>query len=282
MQQDIFIKNGKMLQLPDGRKLVFAEYGVASGKPVLFFHAAPGSSYVHKDMAEMAAQQGVRLIGVDRPGYGLSDPLPGRTLLSWADDIENLTDKLEIDRFSIIGFSGGCPHALACAYKLPERVQKVALAAALVPGVTEGIPAMVSGLYALAQSNPDELRSTFAALAPSSAALIEVVAASVADCDKKAVAERASELERDYSRTLLNGIEGIASDYILFSGSWGFPLEAIHKEIFLWSGTADQNTPPAMVHSLASQLSGSKVFILPDEGHFALYGHWGEILKQLV
>lgn len=282
MQQNISTKNVSSFLLPDGRNLGFAEYGVASGKPVLFFHAAPGSSYVHKDMAEMAAQCGVRLIGVDRPGYGLSDPHSDRTFLSWANDIENLTDKLEIAQFSIIGFSGGCPHALACAYKLPERVQQVALVAALVPGVTEGIPAMVSGLYALAKSNPDELRRTFASLAPSAAALLGVVAASVGDCDKKVVTERAAELERDYTRTLQCGIEGIASDYIVFSGSLGFSLEGIGAKVLLWSGTADQNTPPAMVQSLASQLSNSKIFMLPDEGHLALYKHWDEILKQQV
>lgn len=282
MQQNISDKDGNSFHLPDGRRLGFAEYGVASGIPILFFHGAPGSSYLHTDMAQIVAQRGVRLIAVDRPGYGLSDPHPGRTFLSWADDMEALTDKLGIARFSIIGLSGGCPHALACAYKLSDRVSKVALAAALVPGVTDGIPAMVSGLYTLAQANPDELRKTFAALAPSAAALLAVVSASVADWDKKIVSERAAELELDYTRTLLSGSEGIASDYILFSGSWGFSLHGINTEILLWSGTADQNTPLSMVRSLASQLPNSKIFMLPDEGHFALYGHWDEILEQMV
>lgn len=274
--------NGKIVHLPDGRRLGYAEYGLAGGVPVLFFHAAPGSSHIHTDMAEIAAQRGVRLIAVERPGYGLSDAHSGRTFLSWADDIAALMDTLGVARFSIIGLSGGCPHTLACAYKFPDRVQKVALSAALVPGDTEGVPDMVAGLYALAQNNPDELRKTFAALAPSAAALRAVVSASVGDRDKLVVNECAAEFELDYMRALLSGVEGVASDYILFSGSWGFPLEGIRTEVLLWSGTADLNTPPAMAHSLASQLANSKIFMLADEGHFALYEHWDEILKKLA
>lgn len=274
--------NGKSVCLPDGRRLGYAEYGLASGVPVLFFHAAPGSSYVHADMAKLAEQRGVRLIAVERPGYGLSDAHPARTFLSWADDIAALMNTLEIARFSIIGLSGGCPHALACAYKFPDRVQKVALCAALVPGDTEGVPDMVVGLYALAQNNPDELRKTFAALAPSASALLAVVMASVGEADKIVTSKRAAEFELEYKQTLLSGVEGVVSDYILFSGSWGFPLDGIRTEVLLWAGTADLNTPPAMAHSLASQLANSKTFMLADEGHFALYGHWDEILKKLT
>lgn len=274
--------NGKTIHLPDGRRLGYEEYGVASGVSVLFFHGAPGSSYVHTDIAEIAAQRGIRLIAVDRPGYGLSDPHPGRTFLSWADDIAALTDMLGIARFSIIGFSGGCPYALACAYKLPDRAKKIVLVGALVPGVTEGVPDITSGLYALAQANPDELRATFIAAAPSALALLGVMASSGGDWDKQVLNDRAAEFELDYTRTLLNGIEGMASDFILFSGSWGFSVEGIDTEVLLWSGTADQNTPLAMTHVLAAQLANSKTFMLPDEGHFALYGHWDEILEQLV
>jgi pimeloyl-ACP methyl ester carboxylesterase len=144
--------------LADGRQLGYAEYGVPSGSPVLFFHGAPGSRHIHVDMVEIAARLGIRLIAVERPGYGLSDPQPGRALLDWPGDIAALTDALRLQRFAIIGFSMGSPYALACAYELSGRVTKIALAGALAPqdapGVLEGISPMVSGLYALAQSNP--------------------------------------------------------------------------------------------------------------------------------
>jgi len=272
--------------LPDGRNLGYAEYGVANGSPVLFFHGAPGSSYIHTDMADVATRLKVRLIAVDRPGYGASDPHSGRTLLSWANDIAALTDALALPRFAIIGFSGGTPYALACAFALPKRVTKVALAATLAPlvapGVTEGMSPMALGLYALAQSNPSELRDTFIAVAPSPAALFGAMLASAGEWDKNLLLERAAEFETEYSRTLQHDTEGVASDFVLYSGNWGFPLDSVNTEIHLWSGTIDQNTPTAMTHHLAALLPNSEVFILPNEGHFALYRHWQDILVKIT
>lgn len=277
---------GRFITLPEGRLLGYAEYGMPNGSPVLFFHGSPGSSYIHADMAGIAAQRGIRLIAVDRPGYGLSGPQPGRTMLDWPDDIAVLADVLGLQRFAIIGFSGGSPYALACAYRLPSRVTKIALAGALVPldipGATEGMSPMASGLYALAQASPDELRNTFAVVAPSPAALVEAMSASAGEWDKNVLDARHSEFETEYTQTLRGGVEGVASDFVLASGDWGFPLDGIKAEIHLWSGTADQNTPPAMTTYLSSILPNSRTFMLPDEGHFALYKHWKEILEQLM
>lgn len=269
------------VHLPDGRRLGYSEYGVANGSPVLFFHGAPGSGYIHADLAAIAAQRGVRLIGVDRPGYGVSDVHHGRSFLSWADDVAAFTVALGIARFSIIGFSAGTPHALACAFKFPDRVKQLALIGALAPGVTEGMPPLVCGLYALAQTNPGELRTTISAVAPSASALFGVVLSNVADADKKILHDRASDFELEYARTLQGGIEGLASDYMLLACDQGFPVDKINAEVHLFSGTEDQNTPPAMTEFFASKLSRSRVHRLQDEGHYILYSHWDEILKCL-
>ncbi len=272
--------------LPDGRQLGYAEYGLPNGRPVLFFHSAPGSSYLPADMAESAKQCGVRLIAVDRPGYGLSDPHAARTFQSWANDVAALTDALGVTRFSIIGFSAGTPYPLACALYFPNRINKIALVGALapvdVPDVTEGMSPMAIGLYSLAQTNPDELRTTFAAVAPSPSALLSAMSASAGAWDKTILQERAAEFELDYTQTLRSGSEGLASDFILASGNWGLPLTEVKAEVHLWSGTLDQNTPPAMTHYLASQLPNSHVHHLQNEGHFALYLHWEEILKSVT
>ena len=271
--------------LPDGRRLGYAEYGASDGHPVLFFHGAPGSRHIHADMADVAVRRGVRLVAVERPGYGLSDPQPGRSMLDWLDDVAVLADALGIARFAIVGFSMGSVYALACAHRLPERVTKIALAGALAPfdapGVTEGMSSMVSGLYSLAQSNPDELRNTFAAVAPSPAALVEAMTASLAEWDKVVVNKRAAEFETEYAQTLRGGVEGVTSDFVLASKDWGFPLWGLNTEVHLWCGTADQNTPPAMTKYLSTQLSSSRTFMLPDEGHLSLYVHWEEILERL-
>lgn len=278
--QDRFIK------LPDGRQLGYAEYGVPTGSPVLFFHGAPGSRHIHADMADIAARRGIRLVAVERPGYGLSTRQTGRTMLSWANDIAVLVDALGLQSFAIIGFSGGSPYALACAYRLPSRVTKIILAGALAPqdapGAMEGMSPAVAGLYALAQANPEELRNTFSAIAPTPAALVAAMSGSAGEWDKEVIDARQSEFETEYAQTLCSGIEGVASDFVLMSGNWGFPLDGIKAEVQMWSGTGDQNTPPAMTNYLSSQLPNSQTFMLPDEGHFALYRHWEEILAQLV
>lgn len=274
------------LLLPDGRRLGYAEYGAPEGSPVLFFHGAPGSRHIHADMANIAAQHSIRLIAVERPGYGLSDPQPGRSILDWPDDVAVLADALGLDRFALIGFSMGSIYALACAYRLSERITRIALSGAVAPldapGVMEGISPAVSGLYALAQANPDELRRTLAAVAPSPAALVEAMAGSAAERDRNEINARRAEFEIEYAQVLHSGVEGVASDFILASQDWGFPLGGINTGTYLWCGTTDQNTPPAMTRHIAAQLPGSRTFMLPDEGHFLPYGHWAEILERLT
>lgn len=235
---------------------------------MLFFHGAPGSRHIHADMANIAARRGIRLIAPERPGYGLSDPQPGRSILDWPDDIAALTDALGIAQLAIIGFSGGSPYPLACAYMLAHRVTKVALAGALAPqdapGVMEGMSPAVSGLYSLAQSSPDELRNTFAAVAPSPAALVEAMSASASEWDKNVINARRTEFETEYTQTLRGGIEGVASDFVLTSKNWGFPLDGINTEAHLWCGTDDCNTPPAMTAYLSSMLPISRACSSPN------------------
>lgn len=278
--------NDPSIRLADGRRLGYAEYGAADGTPVLFFHGAPGSSHIHTDMADIVAKRGIRLIAVDRPGYGWSDPQPGRTMLDWPDDIAALTDKLGLQRFAIIGFSGGSPYALACAYKLADRVTKVALAGAFAPldapGVLAGMSPASIGLFTLAKSNPDELRSTLAAVAPTPAALLEAMSASLPEWDKNVVNKRMAEFGAEYTHTLRHGIEGLASDLVLLSNRWDFPLDKISNEVLLWCGTDDRNTPPAMTAYFSSALSNNHAVMREGEGHLSLLVHWEEILARLA
>jgi pimeloyl-ACP methyl ester carboxylesterase len=283
-QKSTFIDH--VIPLADGRRLGYSEYGAKHGTPVLFFHGAPGSSYIHQDLAAIAAQNDVHLIAVDRPGYGLSDPQPNRTFLSFADDINALTNTLGVKKFSIIGFSAGSPYPIACAYKFPDRITKIVLVGSLAPvsisGVMEGMSPMAAGLYALAQSNPDELRTTFASVAPSASALLGAMSASAGTWDKHILQARATEFELEYKQTLLGGIEGLASDFILNSGNWDFPINECNTEVHLFSGKIDQNTPSAMTHYLSTQLLNSHVHLFQNEGHFVLYPHWEEILRAVI
>ncbi len=122
----------RVVRLADGRDLGFTERGDPHGLPVLFFHGF-GTTRVVCPPDDSALRLGVRLISVDRPGLGLSHSKPGRRLLDWPSDVAELTQLLGIDRFGIVGWSGGGPYALACARMLAERVSSVALVSAPAP-----------------------------------------------------------------------------------------------------------------------------------------------------
>ncbi|HLB45042.1 MAG TPA: alpha/beta hydrolase, partial [Candidatus Limnocylindrales bacterium] len=115
----------QVLRLADRRRLGYSESGDPEGAPVLFFHGF-GTTRVICPPAQPAEELGIRLIAVDRPGIGLSDPKPGRNLLDWPADIAELADHLALDSFSIVGWSGGSPYALACGLAMADRVRAIA------------------------------------------------------------------------------------------------------------------------------------------------------------
>ena len=132
-----------VIQVSDKRRLAYAEYGEPDGAPVLLFHGLPGSRLSWGLIPGSPFPPGLRIIAPDRPGYGRSDPKPGRTVLDWADDVAELADVLEIEKFAVLGVSGGGPGALACAWKMPERLTSVGVvsspAPTNAPGVFEGM-----------------------------------------------------------------------------------------------------------------------------------------------
>jgi len=110
------------MTLSDGRDLGWLELGVPDGWPIFGFHGTPGSRLQLAINEAAVRRAGVRLIAPDRPGYGMSTYQPGRRLIDWPSDVVELADHLAVDRFSVMGVSGGGPHALACASVLKERV----------------------------------------------------------------------------------------------------------------------------------------------------------------
>ena len=276
----------RSLLLPDGRRLGYADHGAPDGRPLLFFHGAPNSRYqLDAAMVLTAKHRGVRLIAPERPGYGLSDPQPGRRLQDWATDVAALTDALGIARFPIIGFSNGCLYALACARQMPQRVDRLALCGSPAPldtpNIIQDLAPQISGLYALARSDPDNLRAALAPWAESPAGLLSDMAAFMPDSDKKVFLQRATVFEVDMSEALRHGVDGAVSDFVLAANPWGFSPAEIETEVHLWQGSQDRTAPPAMAAYLASTLQKQKLFLLPQDGHLAMFTHWDEILKEL-
>ena len=109
-----------VMDLPDGRELAWLELGCPSGPPVFVFHGTPGSRLQVSFDEEPITASGVRFIAPDRPGYGHSSFHRGRRLADWASDVSRLADHLQIDRFSVVGISGGGPHAAVCSTVSPR------------------------------------------------------------------------------------------------------------------------------------------------------------------
>lgn len=121
------------VRLPDGRWLGYAEHGDPTGRPVLVFRGAPASRLSYWPDPAIAASLAVRLISPDRPGYGLSTFQPGRAMLDWPGDVTAFAAALGLERFAVLGVSGGAPYALACAYKIPQRLMGVAVVSGMGP-----------------------------------------------------------------------------------------------------------------------------------------------------
>ena len=145
------------VQLSDGRALGYAEYGDPDGDPIFEFHGLPGSRFYELDNQALS-RAGARLLTVERPGIGLSDPLPGRGLKDWPPDVAALADRLGFERFAVLGTSAGAVYALAAGLGLPERLTGVGLLCAIGPAFEhpefdEGLPAPAQPLMPLARQD---------------------------------------------------------------------------------------------------------------------------------
>ena len=151
-------KTDRTVTLSDGRSLAYCEWGDLDGRPVVLVHGAPGSRLFCPDQSATDAAH-VRLITIDRPGYGRSDPQPDRSLLDWVDNFAELARRLELPPSPMVGWSSGGPYALACAAVIPDRVPKVGAAASVgpwdeVPGAWRELPPAVRELVELLPRDP--------------------------------------------------------------------------------------------------------------------------------
>jgi len=154
-------------KMRDGRTLAYAEYGSPAGQPIIYCHGVP-SSRVEGDLivnASTAAALGLRVIVPDRPGIGRSDYLPGRRIVDWPDDVLDLTNALGLERFAVLGSSGGAPYAAVCGARIPDRVRAVGLLGGMAPPDAPGVVASMSGplrmMLLVARRAPPLLRGLY-------------------------------------------------------------------------------------------------------------------------
>lgn len=273
---------GGTVDLHDGRRLGYAEWGVADGTPVLGFLGTSLSSPAHLG-AEAPRAAGVRLVLVDRPGYGRSDFQPGRVLLDWPADVAELADALGIERFAVFGMSGGGPHAAACGYALPDRVSAVALVSS--PGPVWDRPELRFSLpphrQPLVELAMRDRPAAACRLLEDCRAELEQARREPGDRDVEDPDLRAR-LQAALLETADRGPEGYARDlFILFVSPWGFAPEEISVPTRVWHGDRDPAVPVAVAEFFARTIPESSLTVLRGEGHLVLWSRAEEILRSL-
>ena len=276
--------------LRDGRRLSYAEFGVDRGPVVFWFHGSPGSrTQVPPGLSEAAVLLGLRVIGVDRPGMGGSSRHHRMTLLSWADDIRQFANLIGVDRFSVVGMSGGGAFGLACAYALPDRVAALVTLGSPAPLVGKNpAPGYSRRTVALAQSlfrirRPLGWMSTLAVMPfrPFVHPALWVVQRVWWRVDRPVFQDPA--FARMFAESILvateRGIHGIAYDYALFGQPWGFPVGAIEVPVSVWHGDEDPFVPFAHALYLAEQIEGAQLVVLHGGGHLAGMVRIKEVLE---
>ncbi len=261
------------------------------------FHGVPGSRLEARLLANVAEDVGIRLIGIDRPGMGLSDFLPDRRIRDWPADVASLADALGLHRFIIEGFSGGGPYAVACAVYLPERMSACGLISSAGP---KGIE--LEGQCPRGQPSPSTLRKI---LDSSSRAW----SGFARGCQDLASAQRFvkrglghifpggrdAELGQDqtvqaifaanFHEAFRQGIEGEVHEDYLRNIPWDFELAGISSQVpvFLWHGERDENVPCCVGKSIARTIKHCRPWFYPEEGHISVLRYHGtEILRSLL
>jgi pimeloyl-ACP methyl ester carboxylesterase len=276
-----------LIALPDGRSLAYAEFGDPDGRPVLFFHGTPGYRLNPWIPAAELRSLRVRLIAIDRPGVGRSTPRPRRRLLDWPDDVQTLTDILGLERFAVVGFSNGGPHAAACAYKLGRRVGGAALVSPMPPldqpGALQqlGVPGWY---YPVARRAPWALRTLLAALAAVArrdpGRVEGILLSDMSEPDRRLSGrpEFAGRFARDLAGA---GSRGVVDDERLMLLPWGFEPERVEGPVRLWLGEQDELVPARLWLERPGRFPVSNTTVVPDAGHFVIAEHMAEILREI-
>lgn len=266
-------ENPQTIELRDGRELGYATVGDPDGDPLLLFHGFPNSRVFAAAFDAVARDHGVRVIAPERPGFGVSDPDPGRALTDWPADVADLADRLELGAVPVLGISAGGPYAAVTAALLPGRIERAGIVCGLGPMAAVGLrdrlwyysarflpPATKLGLWL---GGKQALRDRDA--------FLESMADSAAPADgpvwtgELGAVVHASMVE---SRRH-HGLDPLVTETALFGQSWGFDLGAITVPTWLWYGKADTVVPQAMGLYLADAIPTAESHFYPDLGHLS-------------
>jgi len=276
----------RTVALPDGRLLGYAEYGDPDASPLLFFHGTPGSRYLGPDSDRIARQAGIRVIALERPGYGLSDDHRGYRVSDWPSDAAIAASSLGLQRFAVAGHSGGAPYALACAALLGERVTSVTLVS---PGGPEGDLAASSSMERRIMRWSRNGRSRRVELLASVAGFFLrrfpgfAVSRIPGESDRRLLRDPAARatVVGHLQESFRHGSHGFADDYAALARPWGFDLSSVEVAVTIWQGEDDRLVAPSTALALARKLPNASTTLVPNTGHLLIFEQSAEILASI-
>lgn len=281
------------LILPDGRRLGYAEFGDPGGAPVLYFHGSPSSRLEPLFIGDETWRRlGLRVIAPDRPGMGLSDFQPRRGFSDWPRDVTVLADALGIERFSVMGFSGGGPYVAVCAAKIPERIHSAVIVSGgwqmTTPEAREGLPFMNRIMLTFSRRAPALLRLLLTGMGSINQGEREKELAQfkkrLPAADHAALSEpgRLEAFGQGIRESLRQGTRGPAWDLRLVVHPFDFRLDEIRMPLHLFHGTLDRNSPVALARRAAAEIPGAQLTVYPEDAHLStLCNHVEEFARIL-
>jgi len=277
------------------RVVGYYEYGDPDGAPVIAMHGTPACGAGFAWAEQPARARGVRLLAPDRPGVGESEPWErgrGRTVHEYAPALGAFADALDIPQFSVLGYSGGGPYALAAAHGLGGRVR----AAAVVSGAGQvGVWASVDDFEAtdrrltrLSSRVPWLARAVLVVsarasrLAPGTSLRFAQIEMSAPDRAVMAEFPSARAALAVFTQSCRHGGAGVVDDYAALGRPWGFPVEKITVPVHCWHATSDNIVPLRHTDELVRRIPGAQRTLWEGESHLAIVDHVGEVLDALL
>jgi pimeloyl-ACP methyl ester carboxylesterase len=289
-----------LLRLPDGRQAQYWSGGDPDGSVVFFLHGCPDTRHAAYSGDAAARRTGVRLIAVNRPGYGLSTEASS-SHLSVADDVAAVADLLGVGRYGVLGMSIGGPYALACAVRDPERVTGVGVVASPAeapaldpPYHRDDLGEEQQGFFRALARMPVEdavelMRPEFEAYVeklapgdPDDEALARRFTDGLGPLDAEVVGRQTVAEVAASTREALANTAGYLRDAAISFRRWEFRPEVISCPVSLWYGELDANASVRNGEWLAERVPGADLIVRPGEGHLgSLHNHWDEVLGRL-
>ena len=285
---------GAILKLENGAHIAYDEYGDPNGTPVIFSHGWPSSRSMARLTDAAARDLHVRIISPDRPGIHGSAFREGRTLLDWPAVVRRLADELALDRFRLLGISGGAPYVLVTAWEMPERVESVAIVSG-APPIAEladrsGLWRLHRWMLALHGRQPELLRRLFWVARPFATVRMSVRAQPflrlvLQRMDAEALRDAdAFEACFESSRQAWRAsVEGVIADAEIYAKPWGFPIEEVRVPVAVWHGTRDRTFSYKLAENVAARLPNAELHIIDGAGHYSLpIRHMRAVLANLL